>query len=263
LFYLPTLQDLRVLLPNHIPMNKITLQNYPLTYHVTFQKNRRTLQIKLLSSSHLEITVPNNYPKESMEALLYKKSSWIIKRLSHLAAMDENPLNKSIKNGATVLYLGEPHTLIFLNSQDSSPTITLKNNQIILHIPVTDIQNPSLLAHLLREWYWKKAQELLVAKTIFWSKTIQVQPQRVTIKDQKTRWGSCSSKGNINYNWRIIMAPPEVIDYLIIHELSHLHVLNHSSLFWQEVSNYSPRYKEHRTWLQTNGSLLMKILPNT
>ncbi len=250
-------------MPNLILMNKIILENHPLTYHVTFQKNRRTLQIKLLSSSHLEITVPNNYPKESIEALLYKKSSWIIKRLSHLAVMGENPLNKRITNGAIVLYLGEPHTLIFLSSQDSFPTITLKNNQIILHIPVTAIQNPSLPTHLLREWYWKKAQDLLLEKTIFWSKAIKVQPQRVTIKDQKTRWGSCSSKGNINYNWRIIMAPPEVIDYLIIHELSHLRVLNHSSLFWQEVSNYSPNFKEHRTWLQTNGSLLMKILPST
>lgn len=81
---------------------------------------------------------------------------------------------------------------------------------------------------------------------------------RICIKDQKSRWGSCSSKRNLNFNWRIIMAPPEVADYVVVHEMCHLRHLNHSPEFWKEVAGILPDYKERRKWLREHGSELMK-----
>jgi len=256
------MQDFLILLPNLNLMHTITLGNHQLTYQITYQKKRKTLQLKIVSNTHLEITAPNNFPKNRMEEVLYKKSPWIVKHLLQLETITQNPLNNKIIHGATILYLGKNYTLTFVNHEDSLPAITMHDNQILIHFP-KGAHSSLLPSNLLREWYWSKAQDLLLKKTALWSRAINVQPQRITLKDQKTRWGSCSSKGNLNYNWRIIMAPPEVIDYLVIHELCHLRTLNHSSLFWQEVRKFSPNYKIHRTWLQTNGSLLMKIFPKT
>lgn len=77
------------------------------------------------------------------------------------------------------------------------------------------------------------------------------------IKEQKTRWGSCSKKGNLNFNWRIILAPPGILDYVVVHELSHLVYMDHSKNFWHTVSEYMPDYKNARLWLRKNGERLM------
>ena len=251
-----------MLMPNLIDMNTIMLDSYQLTYHVTHQKKRKSIQVKIVTPTYLEITAPNNFPIASVEKILHGKCNWIVKQILHLSSAMENPINKSITHGATILYLGIPHTLIFTSSYGARPTIHLQDNQIIIDIPQLNIaQNTSLVESLLKQWYLDSARNILSVKTSLWAAKINVQPQRITIKDQKTRWGSCSSKGNLNYNWRIVMAPPEVIDYLVIHELCHLRVPNHSALFWQEVSTFSPNYKKHRTWLKTNCPLLMGILP--
>jgi len=248
-------------MPNLISMNTITLKNHQLTYQVIYQKKRKTIQLKILTCTHLQVTAPNNFPFSSIEKIILEKGPWIVKQILHLSTTMTNPLNKSINHDATVLYLGIPHTLVFTNNHGSRPTIHLQDNQIIIAIPLLNtVQTTSLAESLLKQWYLQNANKILSAKTASWAAKINVQPQRITIKDQKTRWGSCSSKGNLNYNWRIVMAPPEVIDYLVIHELCHLRVLNHSALFWQEVIQFSPNFKNHRNWLKTNVAILMGIL---
>lgn len=81
---------------------------------------------------------------------------------------------------------------------------------------------------------------------------------KVSVRDQKTRWGSCSSKGNLNFNWRLVFAPGAVLDYVVVHELAHLRELNHSRRFWKLVERFSPDYREHRRWLYDNYRLLRR-----
>ncbi len=242
-------------------MNIINLANHQITYQVTYQKKRKSVQLKIYSSTHLEITAPSNLSQSSIEKIIQDKSSWIVKKLSQLRAVADNPINKTINHGAEVLYLGKPHKLVFSTVENSKPSIYCQDQKIFLQTPPGTItQTISLIELLLKQWYWQNAQQRLKTQTAFWSAKIAVQPQGITIKEQKSRWGSCSSKGNINYNWRIIMAPPEVLDYLVIHELCHLRVPNHSPLFWQEVALFSPNFKEQRAWLKNNGAMLMNIL---
>lgn len=89
-----------------------------------------------------------------------------------------------------------------------------------------------------------------------WAARLQLSPGAIRIKDQRTRWGSCSKAGNLNFNWRLIMAPDWVLDYVIVHELCHLVELNHSSRFWGLVEAAFPRYREAKAWLRANGSAL-------
>jgi predicted metal-dependent hydrolase len=240
-------------------MNIITIDNHQITYTIVYQKNRKSIQLKLNSTNHITITAPTKFPRKGIEKVLLDKSKWIVKQIGKLASIAINPINKSISHGAAILYLGQPHTLIFITGDNCKPAVHLEEKQIILNLPLLTAKDtvPQLY---LKKWYLDCALKTLSAKTAFWASTIKVNPKRITIKDQKTRWGSCSSRGNINYNWRIIMAPSEVIDYLVVHELCHLRIPNHSESFWQEVEKFSPHFKQHRIWLHTNGMMLMSIL---
>jgi len=244
-----------------IYMNTITIDHHQITYTIVYHKGRKSIQLKLNSPNHLTITAPTKFPREGIEKILLDKSKWIVKQIRKLTTVATNPINKSISHGAVILYLGLPHTLIFITKSNSKPAVHLEENQIILNLPPLTAKDTETVSQLLlKQWYLDCAMKTLSTKTAFWASTIEVNPKRITIKDQKTRWGSCSSRGNINYNWRIIMAPPEVIDYLVVHELCHLRIPNHSETFWQEVGKFSPLFKQHRTWLRTNGMMLMSIL---
>lgn len=105
--------------------------------------------------------------------------------------------------------------------------------------------------------YRKQAADQFAERTAFFAGTIGVNYGRITIRDQKTRWGSCSRAGNLNYNFRLILAPPEVLDYVVVHELCHRKQMNHSALFWQEVEKVLPDYQKPRRWLWTEGWRLM------
>ncbi len=111
----------------------------------------------------------------------------------------------------------------------------------------------------LRFWMIDKAEELINKRTVEYSEIIGVKYNNIRIKNTKTRWGSCSSKGNLNFNFRIIMAPQAVMDYIIVHELCHLKHLNHSKKFWSAVALYMPDYENHKEWLKVNGMKLYII----
>ena len=90
-----------------------------------------------------------------------------------------------------------------------------------------------------------------------WEPVIGVKCEKWTIRYMKTRWGSCSSRGNLNFNWRLMLAPPRVLDYVVVHELCHRKHMDHSPAFWQEVGNLLPDYKTLRKWLKDNGNTLI------
>lgn len=101
------------------------------------------------------------------------------------------------------------------------------------------------------------ARAVFEQKVSLYASLMKVSYGRISIRDQKTRWGSCSSDGNLNFNWRLILAPEEVLDYVVIHELAHRREMNHSKRFWDQVAAVMPDYRKQRQWLKQNGDLLM------
>ncbi len=105
--------------------------------------------------------------------------------------------------------------------------------------------------------YKKAAADYFPKRAAYYAPLLGVTYSRITIRDQKTRWGSCSSKGTLSFNWRLMLAPPKILDYVVVHELCHLREMNHSPRFWALVASILPDYKESRKWLKENGNSLI------
>ena len=109
------------------------------------------------------------------------------------------------------------------------------------------------LSESKRNVYIRKAKETITKRASYFARLMGVSYRNITIREQKTRWGSCSSEKNLNFNWKLILAPPEVLDYVVVHELCHLKEMNHSKAFWDEVEKVMPEYETYKLWLKENG----------
>lgn len=118
--------------------------------------------------------------------------------------------------------------------------------------------NPPAYRHAVTGWLREYAKVHLGEKVCQFAEKMQVTVNRITIKEQKTRWGSCSSKGNINFNWKLVLMPERIQDYIVVHELAHRKQMNHSAAFWKIVEDFLPDYKERRAWLRSHEKEYVK-----
>lgn len=131
--------------------------------------------------------------------------------------------------------------------------VELEEDIMVLHTPGID---EAFLREGLEGWYMKQAHMIFLVRVMHYQQITGGRVNQIHIRDQKTRWGSCSSLHNLNFNWRLVMAPPEVLDYVVVHELCHLSHMNHSREFWEMVGSVMPEYPERKKWLKENGELL-------
>jgi len=241
-------------------MPEILLNNQRFSYQIHRIPRKKNITLKLLTATELEISAPARIKTAELHELLQKKQNWILKKAAQRSAIEENPVNAALTSGTQLLFQGRLHLLQITVRDTKRPEIFLAPNKLSLSIPSHKTENASTVAlEVLRKWYIENASRHFAEKTAFWAGRLNVRPLKINIRDQKSRWGSCSSRGNINYNWRIIMAPPEIMDYLVVHELCHMRIANHSSLYWELVAQFIPEYKQHRNWLKQNGGLLTRL----
>lgn len=137
--------------------------------------------------------------------------------------------------------------------------LTEKQNWIVKYLvktPETSAPAPPPLPEQERRRYMEIARDIFTRKTAYYASVMNVTYGRISIREQKTRWGSCSSKGNLNFNWRLIFAPEEVLDYIVVHELAHRREMNHSPAFYRIVGSVLPDYKKEQKWLREHGESL-------
>ena len=116
-------------------------------------------------------------------------------------------------------------------------------------------EKKKIIKDAIVKWYFAKSEKIIKQRVNRYSKLIGVNPQEIKIKDQKKRWGSCSNNGILRFNWRVAIAPMSIIDYIVVHELCHLKVKNHSPNFWKLVSLALPDYQRRRDWLKNNAGM--------
>lgn len=228
----------------------------------TLKTSSRARRISItIKNGQVTVTMPVGATAQQALSFLESKKVWLAK---HLTKCDQIPsageLVKSDEH--QLLYLGKWHRVEVATESTRSIQIQLIDDRIIISltkVPATADQ----LNKALDAWYREQAVMVCGEKLHHFSKIMGLTLQEYRIKEQQTRWGSCSTRNNININWRILLAPEAVVDYLIVHELAHLRQMNHSREFWLEVEKVLPGYCQEKKWLRVNGTNLMQYVPAT
>jgi predicted metal-dependent hydrolase len=196
------------------------------TEHYTIARRRvKNARISVNHELQVKVVIPLWYKEKDLVQLFAEKRKWIEKQLIHFAESQKNIPQLA---PGEILYLGESFN------------------------PGFDISDRLLL----QKWYVAKALELFDKRIEILSTQHGFTYNRLTLRNQKTRWGSCSKKKNISLNWKLIKTPLQVIDYVILHELTHTEFFDHSKSFWQKLSQICPEYKQSLAWLKKYGRYL-------
>lgn len=182
--------------------------------------------------------------------LIEENRQWVLDKKHKYDQYREQVPDRRFEEGETFPYLGEPHTVI-VEQRQAAAVVDREIRLASHHVEQTSIKRA------LEMVYRRKARERFEARADHYADEMGVEYQEIEIRNQRTKWGSCSTSGTLGLNWRLMMAPPEIIDYVVIHELVHLREANHTKAFWSMVADYDPNYKEHAEWLDENSSRLI------
>jgi len=213
---------------------------------------RKTAAIKI-QKGKVYVMVPAGLTMTTIESLVAKKSRWIREKLAiqqQIIAIEP----KAFVSGESFSYLGKHHPLKV--ETGLYPVIKLHQDELVVSVRNKAADNAPAIKQLLIKWYKQQAESELTAKTERYARIIGVKPASITVKSFKARWGSCSITGGIHYNWKIIIAPDRIVDYVVIHELCHILHHNHSPAFWAAVARHCPDYRDCGAWLKMNGARL-------
>jgi len=219
-----------------------------LPHYQLIRSKRKTLALIVKPDGSIEVRAPMRMSNTVIEEFVRKNLPWIEKQQAKaLAARPPSP--RSYRSGETFLYLGEMYPLEIVEGQKErlrlSGTFKL----------AASYQDEAESA--FARWYREQARQAITERVEFFAREYGFQYQRIRITSARTRWGSCSSTGSLSFSWRLIQAPLAVVDYVVIHELVHTVIHNHSKKFWQRLAAILPEYQEHRRWLREHGERLL------
>ena len=220
-------------------------------------RSKRKTSVLYIIGDELQIRVPNRVRDRKIVEILETKERWIRNKVIQLQ-------NQRIKNKREFIS-GESFSLfgrnLYLKVLEGGKVGTqLIDDYLITTVRTSEIGDlrKSRIKTYLEKWYIHEAYQKLEEKVMRYSKIIRVSPTEIKVRNYKTRWGSCDNKGRLTFNFNLIKAPHEIVDYVVIHELCHMIQPNHSKFFWNEVARFDPSFKNHKKWLKLNGADLMR-----
>jgi predicted metal-dependent hydrolase len=232
----------------------------PFTYRI--RRSHRVANTRIVvKPGQVEIVAPLQIPEHKLHKFVQSKQQWVTRALRKMEAARPQQggfVPDEYKSGAQMAYLGKIYPLTILPSKLKRVKIEFSEGYK-LHLP--EAMNPDDHKQQIKEALirWMKKQTKLLVEQLVHIHAVkkQLNPRSITIKTQKSRWGSCGIHNDININWLLLMAPKEVLEYVVVHELCHIKVKNHSSQFWALVAEHLPDYQNRRSWLKKQGRSLM------
>jgi hypothetical protein len=220
------------------------------------RSKRKSIGIQILSDGKVIVRAPKNVADEVISECVKKREKWILEKLEWIQEkLDHNPPTRYVE-GEFFMFLGEKFPLLF-KADDSHKQcrVYLEEGFLVYENGTRSVE--AIQKHL-EMWYRKAAQDLVEDRIRHYLKHFDVEPTYIKVKTQKKRWGSCTSKRQLRFNFNLIKAPIEVLDYIVIHEMSHMVHMNHSDKFWSLVGAIMPNYKIQVDWLKENGHIINK-----
>jgi len=222
-------------------------------YHVVrSRKRRKTLLLTIERDGRVVMRVPYHTPEREIETFFNGKLSWVKKKV------DEKKKNihdaehpKQFIAGEKFLYLGEHYPLELREPGKGRGHLALSHGAFFLDSDCT-----TKARDIFMHWYKERAREIFTERVNFYSRKLDLYPKEIRISSAKTRYGSCTTDNKVFFSFRLVMAPYSKIDYVIIHELVHIKIKNHSQRFWKYMEEVMPEYRKCRKWLKDNSLLL-------
>lgn len=216
-------------------------------YSIVYSR-RKTVRITVERDRSVVVRAPLGMPPEKIQEVIDRKSFWLFEKTRHSQKYEQVLPSKEFVSGATIPYLGETYQLDLIAENFDG---VLFDNKFLI-----SSSSQSQAPQLLIDWYIEEAKRIIIPRVQRFASLMGAVYNSANVIDLKYRWGSCTPKNNLHFNWRLIKAPLRVIEYVIVHELAHLLEPNHTQSFWQIVKTQVPDYERSKTWLKENGPLL-------
>ncbi|MEH7120672.1 SprT family zinc-dependent metalloprotease [Neobacillus vireti] len=210
-------------------------------------KNRTSIGMKIDSYGNVEIQAPKGTPNERILRLLEENWELIQQKLKEIEDRFHGPQKKVYEHGENFLFLGKTYPIqIFQNKNLDQDYVVFEGETLHIHVKQLEDEN---IKQALKRFYYQQCKALVEKSITSYQSHFKTKPRSIRITDSKTTWGTCDSRQQLTFNWRLAMAPREVVDYVVVHEMCHMVHLNHDRSFWRLVGKIMPDYKEKEDWL--------------
>ena len=231
----------------------------PVLVAYAFRRSKRHSIGLTVGCDGLTVAAPSWAPMHEVDKAVLEKSAWILKKLHDMRSQEQQLVDKRVEwaNGCTFAYLGQPVAVLLDACGDQGGTSAVLHTQsdeqtLQLHIRLPQTATPEQIKAAMQVWMMRQAQQIFTERLMYFSPLVGVQYKRLSLSSARTRWGSASADGSIRLNWRLMHLRLPIVDYVVVHELSHLRVMDHSPRFWDTVRAVVPDYAELRRQLRTD-----------
>ena len=236
---------------NKFEIINIKHKNIDIDANVVYRK-RKSITIQIKPKYEVTIISPYGVPKKILKDLLIQKGDWILKKFEEYKSVEYLFKEKEFIDGEKFMYLGSEYKLKIIN--EINEEVLIDEGYLIVKVKSADKE---YIRKMLKKWYKSESERLVSERLVYCKEKFkymkQLTPSKLKVKEQKKRWGTCTSKRAIYINSKISMAKIEAIDYILVHEFSHLVHMNHSKDFYKLVKEIMPNYKEEEKWLKDNS----------
>jgi predicted metal-dependent hydrolase len=230
-------------------VESVLLEGVAVPYTVRRSERAKNIRITISAHDGVVVTLPLRQSYYvNPEKFLREKAQWVLR---HLSTISLPPAVTALRSGSVILYRGRNHRLRLSRGVGELPRVVVDGDVIRISLPY---QASDSIETALRTWFSEQARRMIERTVDQEAVRIGVNYTRLTIRDQKTKWGSCSKSGGLSFNWRLILFPPSVLRYVVVHELCHIKHFNHSERFWRLVAHHDKSYETSVEWLKTNGA---------
>ena len=222
-------------------------------YRIRRSDRARRARIQV-SAEGVEVVVPRRLALREVEPFVEEKRAWIERTLRRMREAEEENPPARLEHGGEVPYLGERLALeVRVEPGRVRSHVARRGDALRVRVGV---EGRAAVEDALERWYRRRAREEIAPRLDAATARAGLRYTRLQIRGQRTRWASCSSEGAMSFNWRLLLAPPEILDYVVEHEVAHLEVHDHSRRFWALLASRCPAMREHERWLRRHGQSL-------